>query len=111
MTLFSISKGYEGASSKNFHLLHSLLNRYLFPSFSTSNPGTLNTFKSQMMKGGVTLEICLHTANHYNTQHIAAAYQDTALKELYTQLIFHKETFIFLSIPHLLSGKHQKVYT
>lgn len=60
-----------------------------------------------MMKGEVTLEICLHTSNH-NTERTATAYQGSVLQELYKQLVLYRETFTFLSVPCPLAGKYQK---
>lgn len=60
-----------------------------------------------MMKGEVTLEICLHAANH-DTERPATAYQGSALQELHVQLVLYRETFTFFSVPCLLAGKYQK---
>lgn len=59
------------------------------------------------MKGEVTLEICLHAANH-NTERPATADHGSALQELYVQLVLYRETFTFFSVPRPLAGKYQK---
>lgn len=65
-----------------------------------------------MRKGAGTLEICLHPANHYNTEHTAAIYYGSNLHELYTQFVSYKETFIFLSLcPIPTFEKYEKTFT